>query len=811
MQKTANLGLEKPEGSDVVTRATFNGNSDILDAEVAKLASTTEAGRMSAADKVKLNGVAAGANNYTHPSTHPPSIIAQDASNRFMTDAERTKLSGIAAGANAYVHPSTHPATIITEDSTHRFVTDANKAEWDSAAEALETLPAVTKTLTPGLQAINADRLSRLAHIAFSGRTLINLGAYMQRAKGWNTSYCTLSEAVGSDGIRAITFTVAAGVSTGSATIDLPLVAGASYLVWFRYNKTTAPFPELRYNNAPFIDTWGGNSGETYTSFKAVAGATSLTVQVGGASASAKAFTIAAIRVYQLANSSDVSTLSEGQLSAKYPYTEGIANVDNVYIHRIGLGGAVDQAMYAYDMQAGSNVDGSLRDEVYTDKAGRLRVNRRLRTMKLTGDLTYELIPSPAGFKRIAVSFGPDSQNAVSGDRFAGFAAIKFDGKLLNNADAYAAPDNIDFRTSYGNRFLISIANADSGWGDDFTPSLAEIQAYFNGWKMYTQPEGTTLYNGTGTKGWATDYGVGGFGNPQFNVPTGPAPGGVRDPYQLQYQLASPVDEPISQEGAITLLAGSNQIEMGSGMIVREKADIYASGSTMVYLNAINVGNRLKHLTTKILTVLKNGLIDNLWVVRSTTYNGENYAYAECTIADYDSAAVYTVTYMAFDTYLTGIPPLTITADIAVNLRGAVDGAVTDIAALTGRVDVLESGKADAEQPGWIAPTLLNGWVAAAGYDFATAAYYKDSAGIVHLRGFITSGGTTSGTVIFNLPLGFCPENTEAFSAVSADTSAKACSINVDTRGRVTAGSNVANSWLSLSGISFRVKEEPRR
>ena len=32
------------------------------------------------------------------------------------TTAEKNKLSGIAAGANAYTHPSSHPATMITED-----------------------------------------------------------------------------------------------------------------------------------------------------------------------------------------------------------------------------------------------------------------------------------------------------------------------------------------------------------------------------------------------------------------------------------------------------------------------------------------------------------------------------------------------------------------------------------------------------------------------------------------------------------------------------------------------------------------------
>ena len=35
----------------------------------------------------------------------------------------------------AYVHPSTHPATMITEDATHRFITDAERTTWNAKAD----------------------------------------------------------------------------------------------------------------------------------------------------------------------------------------------------------------------------------------------------------------------------------------------------------------------------------------------------------------------------------------------------------------------------------------------------------------------------------------------------------------------------------------------------------------------------------------------------------------------------------------------------------------------------------------------------
>ena len=110
-------------------------------------------------EKAKLAGVAAGANNYQHPATHPASVIVQDSTHRFVTDSEKTtwngkasttvvtqsanglmsaadkkKLDGVAAGANNYQHPATHPASVIVQDSTHRFVTDTEKTTWNGKA-----------------------------------------------------------------------------------------------------------------------------------------------------------------------------------------------------------------------------------------------------------------------------------------------------------------------------------------------------------------------------------------------------------------------------------------------------------------------------------------------------------------------------------------------------------------------------------------------------------------------------------------------------------------------------------------------------
>lgn len=73
MQTTGNLGLKKPEGTDIVDISDLNGNMDILDNTVngkvdkitGKQLSTND---YTTAEKTKLTGIAAGANNYTHPN-----------------------------------------------------------------------------------------------------------------------------------------------------------------------------------------------------------------------------------------------------------------------------------------------------------------------------------------------------------------------------------------------------------------------------------------------------------------------------------------------------------------------------------------------------------------------------------------------------------------------------------------------------------------------------------------------------------------------------------------------------------------------
>ena len=153
---------EKASYADKYTKVEVN----TLISNATPLASHTVNGLMRSTDKVKLDGIEEGANNYTLPDELPASMITEDETHQFvtstdktvyadkftkaetrdaiakatpivttgtaglMTAADKAKLDGIESNANHYVLPSTLPASMITEDVNHRFVTDQDKSDY---------------------------------------------------------------------------------------------------------------------------------------------------------------------------------------------------------------------------------------------------------------------------------------------------------------------------------------------------------------------------------------------------------------------------------------------------------------------------------------------------------------------------------------------------------------------------------------------------------------------------------------------------------------------------------------------------------
>lgn len=63
--------------------------------------------------------------------------MVEGTTNKIFTATERTKLSGIADNANSYTHPANHPPSIITQDASNRFVTDTEKSTWNGKSSTV--------------------------------------------------------------------------------------------------------------------------------------------------------------------------------------------------------------------------------------------------------------------------------------------------------------------------------------------------------------------------------------------------------------------------------------------------------------------------------------------------------------------------------------------------------------------------------------------------------------------------------------------------------------------------------------------------
>ena len=102
------------------------------------------------------------------------------------------------------------------------------------------------------------------------------------------------------------------------------------------------------------------------------------------------------------------------------------------------------------------------------------------------------------------------------------------------------------------------------------------------------------------------------------------------------------------------------------------------------------------------------------------------------------------------------------------------------------------------QQELWQTPTFQNSWV---NYEnsYNPAGYFKDSLGIVHLRGLVRSG--TNNTTIFTLPVGYRPSNRELQTIQTFNNIIGRLDILTDGQVQVVLGNN---GWVSLDGITFR-------
>ncbi len=330
----------------------------------------------------------------------------------------------------------------------------------------------------------------------------------------------------------------------------------------------------------------------------------------------------------------------------------------------------------------------------------------------------------------------------------------KFDGKLLTALKVGATTTAGDqFLINSDNAFVLAISNTDSGWGDNYSPTADEIKAYFMGWKMFTQGGGSSgTFDGTGSKSWVRIDKIGNAtGFTSTTVPTASWDGYT--PYQLVYQLATPIVEPIEYEGMLTFNEGDNQIEVGTGIVLRESTKPYGTATTggtkVINYKFADVNTWLKYQLKEFVGIYRNGALDPAWDIKTAGSAGQGLYFAQCFPEKYDDYAAYSVTYKMLDTS----PIAPFSGSYATNEKAMLQELTDSVQQNATAVSVLMNKKVDKDAPGWITPTLLNGWTR--GDNFA---YQKMSNGMVIFRGNVGNGTLSSTIPLLTLPVGYRPK-----------------------------------------------------
>ncbi|NEZ40256.1 pyocin knob domain-containing protein [Paenibacillus alvei] len=360
------------------------------------------------------------------------------------------------------------------------------------------------------------------------------------------------------------------------------------------------------------------------------------------------------------------------------------------------------RSMWAVESQlAADPVDGSNEDVLYVGDDGLPYVLEKWGKEVLAERQQWGFVATYTGFKQVG---GQTYKYPITGHLG---LVVKHDGKMLTNF--VGIPSNADMGTISQNtgEIHITIANKDSGWGDSYTPSNDEIKAYFLGWKMFEWGKDVSgTYNGTGTKGWAVRQDDGTFGNgAHTTVPTTQAPINSQwQPYRLQYLKSKPTTEPVSSyETGLTLSKGWNMIEVGSGIVIREKAKFKVIGDVYQTNEKTNPETHFKYKTNKLIGAYKDSAKDEKYTVWGGENSNGNVRIAYVSANLFDPTAVYHVTYTMLDPTLAA----PISGSIAANLRGTVTDMVSWASDAERRLSVVENGDGSHESLDNITPESI--------------------------------------------------------------------------------------------------------
>ncbi|WP_438347289.1 pyocin knob domain-containing protein [Paenibacillus sp. FA6] len=221
-----------------------------------------------------------------------------------------------------------------------------------------------------------------------------------------------------------------------------------------------------------------------------------------------------------------------------------------------------------------SNINGTVKD-LLEYVSGKPKKVKRWEKAVLDGSLSWILsLALPGASHKVFRAQAPNSHS------FSG-VVTKFNGAVLTTIapGTWSAEDQTVLAVD--GYLYLSVSNAESGWGDAYTPTAEEVKAYFNGWRMAENSNWGAPYNGTGTKAWGRIDSSGGLisSSGVLTVPTMLNDQGGYTPYELLYQLASPIIEDIQISGTVVLESGGNYVTVNS-------TNVPINPSTITYANS---------------------------------------------------------------------------------------------------------------------------------------------------------------------------------------------------------------------------------
>ncbi|MFD1885906.1 hypothetical protein [Paenibacillus wenxiniae] len=634
--------------------------------------------------------------------------------------------------------------------------------------QRLDTPATSELVLQPGTQTIQVARDTPFHLKGIFGRMLLNLlgrNGNCESLNGWvfsGTGTLNTSQFV----IGTASIQITAGSGGGIISRNVELKAGKTYVLAASIKLGTATGAAVSITGIVngSVVTSSSNFATSYMRFTATS--STHTVAIVLQATQGQTAYVDAIRLYEIsaAEYSQLGNMTTSKVEQTYPYTEGLCAIKKPYAIRWTSAAKTNvAAMLALDTEL-------LAPPVPADDAERDRLEQGVdgQYYKMSNHYRYSLTGANinvitsanySGYKWIRL------QLPVAPIKDTGYM-IKFDGSVISRVNQGVSPSKpdqhvvLDSTDSVPNSVLVTVANSDSGWGEDYVPSIDEIKAYFYGWVMGTQASSGTFtigYNKTGTKAWrglVNDTGSGTVDLPktyfqdQYSQPDW-------KPYEIVYKRASVFTEPVVSEGSLSLIKEENIVEVGSGLILRETAKPVSGDGTNYYINAraTFAASALTYNSIRPLLIYRNGLLDT-W---GQNNEGDSFGSRQAALSgnQFDKTASYAVTYFARNTFPASVFPGT----ISINERATLDNLIRDVQQATRRVSVVESKKADQNYPIWLVPTLLNGWMNTSSRQ---PLQYRKKDGMVMIRGEIKSG--TVGAVIFRLPTEYRPKYTAKYA-----------------------------------------------